>query len=929
MAKTRKKGSGTDKPLKKSNSSMNPDRPKPAAGSKMRDKGTINRLKMYKSGGKAIRNRKGKIVKPAPFQKSAVPGEVARVAPNRKWFGNTRVITQNALQSFQHEMGKALNDPYKVVMKQSKLPLSLLNDRVQSARVHILDTEGFETTFGPKAQRKRPNLKAADVQSLMEEAKASSETYDEEKDLNLVREDNGERDEAKESLFSKGQSRRIWNELYKVIDSSDVVIQVLDARDPMGTRSSHIESFMRKEKQHKHLIFVLNKCDLVPTWVTQRWVTILSAEYPTLAFHASVTNPFGKGALINLLRQFAKLHTDKKQISVGIIGYPNVGKSSIINTLKAKKVCKVAPIAGETKVWQYVTLMRRIYLIDCPGVVYPSGDSETDIILKGVVRVENVKDAACHIPEVLERVRRDYVAKTYKISSWTDPNDFLEQVAQRTGKLFKGGEADVNTVAKMILNDFQRGRLPYFVSPPSKEGEKDEKENNRKSPSRISPLLMENFVKEAKTASKEDQCQSSTSDISKEKSNENDLTFEDGKSVGEVNGSLTNAAIDTNSNDGTNHEKDNTKECYVNDVAENGERIESTGSKNTELPGQRTKQVILHVKQDFSAINVEPEYSGDDIQPLAENSGGDEEFISLESDSEDVTESGERVSENEEKESEESENESEKEEKDLENGKSESKEEEGEVDEEEGDSDEGGEDEKFEDIRAAFGKSVKKEELAEEEDDTDEKEEELNSEENDSRESCEDDEPSSQKDDNLQIDEGGKSSVTPGVDTEDKEKKQRMIDKYKLSPGARTLPSRQVTEWTTPSKKRFTVSVSPYIACVEAMASDSEDDKGVEETTSVSHTSRVQSSKSKTKWREKGLKGAKAAGAAKSSKRRGKRGGDSEDEDTSPKSKQPRLTTNKQKIGARYYDKVNVKNKNRNKKAKPMSRQNGKKVKKR
>ena len=52
----------------------------------------------------------------------------------------------------------------QVVMRQSKLPLSLLNDRAQSARVHILDTEGFETTFGPKAQRKRPNLKAADVQ---------------------------------------------------------------------------------------------------------------------------------------------------------------------------------------------------------------------------------------------------------------------------------------------------------------------------------------------------------------------------------------------------------------------------------------------------------------------------------------------------------------------------------------------------------------------------------------------------------------------------------------------------------------------------------------------------------------------------------------------------------------------------------------------
>ncbi|ETN75932.1 hypothetical protein NECAME_12031 [Necator americanus] len=77
---------------------------------------------------------------------------------------------------------------------------------------------------------------------------------------------------------------------------------------------------------------------------------------------------------------------DLWRISVGFIGYPNVGKSSIVNTLRKKKVCKTAPIAGETKVWQYVMLMRRIYMIDCPGVVYPQGDSETQIILKGVLR---------------------------------------------------------------------------------------------------------------------------------------------------------------------------------------------------------------------------------------------------------------------------------------------------------------------------------------------------------------------------------------------------------------------------------------------------------------------------------------------------------------------------------------------------------------
>ncbi len=82
----------------------------------------------------------------------------------------------------------------------------------------------------------------------------------------------------------------------------------------------------------------------------QKWLALLSSELPTVAFHASLRNAFGKGSLINLLRQFAKLHKDRQQISVGFIGYPNVGKSSIVNTLRQKKVCKTAPIAGETKV---------------------------------------------------------------------------------------------------------------------------------------------------------------------------------------------------------------------------------------------------------------------------------------------------------------------------------------------------------------------------------------------------------------------------------------------------------------------------------------------------------------------------------------------------------------------------------------------------
>ena len=92
-----------------------------------------------------------------------------------------------------------------------------------------------------------------------------------------------------------------------------------------------------------------------------------------------------------------------------------MGKSSVVNTLKKKKVCKVAPVPGETKVWQYVTLMSRIYLIDCPGTVQPSGNSEAETVLKGVVRIEQLRQADEYIDAVLERVKPEYMRRHYGV----------------------------------------------------------------------------------------------------------------------------------------------------------------------------------------------------------------------------------------------------------------------------------------------------------------------------------------------------------------------------------------------------------------------------------------------------------------------------------------------------------------------------------
>ncbi|CAG8065248.1 unnamed protein product [Penicillium salamii] len=457
-----------------------------------RDAKKIKTLNMFKDG-KARRNAQGEITVSASYQSRDLP--TARIEPNRKWFANSRVISQEALTSFRDAVAERAADPYQVLLKTNKLPMSLIRDGegINGLKQHeakmAIETSPFNDTFGPKAQRKRVKLGVSSLEDLAGESARSQDKYSEKNDEGfhadgsaIVRgddtaaaEDLGLLTTSRESVFSKGQSKRIWNELYKVIDSSDVIIHVLDSRDPNGTRCRSVEKYIREEAPHKHLIFVLNKCDLIPTGVAAAWVRHLSKDYPTLAFHANINNSFGKGSLIALLRQFSSLHSDRKQVSVGFIGYPNTGKSSIINTLRKKKVCTVAPIPGETKVWQYITLMKRIYLIDCPGIVPPSmNDTEEDILLRGVCRVENVENPEQYIPAVLRRVQPRHLERTYGIKHQEDYLDFLALLARQGGRLLKGGEADLDGVAKMVINDFLRGKIPWYTPPPKGKGKDGE-----------------------------------------------------------------------------------------------------------------------------------------------------------------------------------------------------------------------------------------------------------------------------------------------------------------------------------------------------------------------------------------------------------------------------------------------------------------------
>jgi len=534
---------GSSNMIKKSAASSKPNRTAPKKGDlNMRTPDTIARLKMY-TNGKAIRNKEGTVVGGQYMMgdragDSKITASTGRIAPDRRWFGNTRVVTSTDLDKFREEMSEKVADPYSVVLRRKKLPMGLLRDaadlssRGKGLGAGLLASEPFDQAFGSKSRRKRVKLdqmlvartskydddektkkKVGDglnfvpivggvaervtnrpdndtdgYSALLQTAQKSMETYQKVntrtgivpwgKDSNLEATEGLGVDwhvSQKDDLFLKGQSKRIWGEFFKVVDCSDVILHVIDARNVPGTRCTMIEKHIAKNASHKHLVFILNKIDLVPNWVAKRWMGELAKVRPTIAFHASLTHAFGKGALISLLRQFGKLHADKKQISVGVVGYPNVGKSSVINTLISKKSCKVAPIPGETKIWQYISLFKRIFLVDCPGVVVDTaGDTEEDSVLKGVVRAERLETPEDFIPAILAKVKREHIVAQYDLPSkasdgtatWKTPLELLEMISIKRGRLLKGGEPCLRSSAISILNDYQRGKLPHYVAPP-------------------------------------------------------------------------------------------------------------------------------------------------------------------------------------------------------------------------------------------------------------------------------------------------------------------------------------------------------------------------------------------------------------------------------------------------------------------------------
>lgn len=290
------------------------------------------------------------------------------------------------------------------------------------------------------------------------------------------------------------QKKAFMKEFNKVIEMADIIIEVLDARDPVTCRCREAEKLISQSQHEKKLILVLNKIDLVPLPVVYAWKKELEKEYATVLFKANTqrqtvnygenklfqnsvaknpelvsdmlksTKSLGTHKLFELIKNYSREGDVKKAVTVGVIGYPNVGKSSIINSLKRKRSAAVSSKAGFTRSLQEIEIDSKVKIIDSPGVIL-SNDNEAVLVLRNQVNAVDVKDPITPIPAILDRVSRTHLMKVYQIGKFEDVKEFLYNVAVAKGKFRKGGVADLEAAARLIIADWNNGRMRHYALP--------------------------------------------------------------------------------------------------------------------------------------------------------------------------------------------------------------------------------------------------------------------------------------------------------------------------------------------------------------------------------------------------------------------------------------------------------------------------------
>ena len=264
-----------------------------------------------------------------------------------------------------------------------------------------------------------------------------------------------------------GHMTKAMRQMQEDIKLIDIIIELIDARIPLASKNPDID----KLGNGKARLIIMNKCDLADDKETKRW----EAYYRSKGFFTLKMDARKSGSMKPVVDKIEEACAEKleKNRRKGIInrplramiaGIPNVGKSTLINSIVRKGSAKVGDKPGVTKGKQWIKFGKTVELLDTPGVLWPKfEDKEVGMKLAAIGSINDtildMNEIASYVIDYLQKNYCNALKERYNIEVDGKPHELLERIAVLRGALKKGGEADSDKAALLLVDDLRSGRL--------------------------------------------------------------------------------------------------------------------------------------------------------------------------------------------------------------------------------------------------------------------------------------------------------------------------------------------------------------------------------------------------------------------------------------------------------------------------------------
>lgn len=259
-----------------------------------------------------------------------------------------------------------------------------------------------------------------------------------------------------------GHMHKAQKEIAEVMPQVDLVIEVLDARIPYSSENPMVSSL----RGDKPCIKLLNKSDLADPIVTQQWIEYLEQEQGVKAMAITTLQAAQVKKIPDLCRKFVPSRDKiEKDIRTMIMGIPNVGKSTIINTLAGRTIAKTGNEPAVTKTQQRINLRNGIVLSDTPGILWPKVDNDKSsyrLAITGAIKdtAMDYEDVAMFAAEYFLAAYPEAIKERYKLTELPDTDiELLEAIGRQRGAMRPGGRIDLHKASELVLHEFRSGKM--------------------------------------------------------------------------------------------------------------------------------------------------------------------------------------------------------------------------------------------------------------------------------------------------------------------------------------------------------------------------------------------------------------------------------------------------------------------------------------